>query len=175
MARLRDIIAGRAARRNPVSLSEYTAGPKIVLYVGRYVGGSLGVSPKDVTATVRALLRDLGMYEGMTVFPAQGVYTHDDGHVVSEPTMVITLLCPTSMTYAVAAKRAGVLALNLAALYEQEAVLAEVLDGDGTHRHVYTATCDGDLDCVAVKKARHHIVMPMHALPERSGRKRVRR
>jgi hypothetical protein len=165
MSRLRDVIAGRAHRRNPVSVSEYTSGPKIVLYIGRFIGGSLGVSPTSVTKTMRTLLRELNMYEGMTVFPAQGVYTHDDGHTVSEPTMVITLLCPVSMPYAEAARRAGIFALNLAALYEQESVLAEVFDGDGTHRHVYTATCDGDVQCEAIKKARLHTIKPLPPSP----------
>lgn len=152
MNRLRDVIAGRAPRRNPVARDEYVTGPKITLYLGRYIHDRLGVDPSVVMEAVREMLREMHAYEGMTVFPAQGIYAHRQSNLtVKEPTMVMTLLGPDSLSYEAAIERAGVLALNLAALYQQESVFAEVTDADGTQRVVLNANCDGDIKCEAIR------------------------
>jgi hypothetical protein len=144
-------MSARLPRRNPVERADYVSGPKISLYLGRFIHEKMGVNPSSVVEAIRVMLKEMGAYEGMTVFPAQGVYAHKNGRTVKEPTMFIVLLCPEDLSYAQAIERAGILALNLAALYQQETVLAEVTAGDGTQRIVLSGTCDGDLKCESIR------------------------
>jgi hypothetical protein len=154
-------MSARLSRRNPVERAGYVSGPKVSLYLGRFIHDKMGVNPSSVVEAVRAMLKEMDAYEGMTVFPAQGVYGHKDGRTVKEPTMFIVLLCPEDLSYAQAIERAGILALNLAALYQQEAVLAEVTAGDGSKRVVLSGTCDGDLKCEAIRdRYKRYLTVP---------------
>jgi hypothetical protein len=141
------------ARRNPVYENEYINGPRITMWLGRNIGKKKrAFSLKDAGEYVRALLRGLGMYEGMTIVPSKGVYAPDDGgDTIYEDSLVFTLLMPATRSMDFAVETAMLIALHLSAKFMQDDVYAEVIDATGTKRRMVAATCKGDDRCERIR------------------------